>query len=134
VNADTDQRPQSPRAVEVKFHSPALAIVALRGEHDLHSWREVTLALAAAGARPGVIVDLSQCSFLDSSMLTTLLVAAKHMRARGGALEVVIPPGAHVRRIFELMNIQAIMAIHDTLDAGIFAAPAPVGDALEDAA
>jgi hypothetical protein len=67
-------------------------------------------------------------------MLTTLLVAAKQLDARGGALEVVIPPGAHVRRIFELMNIQAIMPIHDTLAAGIAAVPANVCDALEDAA
>jgi hypothetical protein len=62
VKADTHQPPHPPRPIEVQFHSPALAIVKLGGEHDLGSWRDVTLALATAGARQAVLVDLSQGS------------------------------------------------------------------------
>jgi anti-anti-sigma factor len=113
--------PASPAAVEIAAHSAAVAIVTLRGEHDLGSWSEVTLALANASERRGVLVDLSACTFLDSSMLTALLVAAKQLRLRGGALAVVIPLGTQVRRIFEVMNVHTLVEIHGDLEAGIAA-------------
>jgi anti-anti-sigma factor len=116
-----------PEPIEIAAHSPALAIVTLRGEHDLGSWSEITLALANASECPGVLVDLSECTFLDSSMLTALLVTAKQLRLRGGALEVVIPTGTQVRRIFEVMNVQTLLALHESRDAGIAAIVAGQG-------
>ena len=112
-----------PSGIEIGAHSPAVSIVTLRGEHDLHSWSEVTLALANASQRRGVVVDLSACTFLDSTMLTVLLVAAKQLRTRGGALAVVIPRGAEIRRIFEVMNVDALVAIHETRAAAIAGMP-----------
>ncbi len=91
----------------------------LRGEHDLHSWSGVTVALANASQRPGVVVDLSECTFLDSTMLTALLVAAKQLRTRGGALAVVMARGTEVRRIFEVMNVDTLVEMHETRSAAI---------------
>jgi anti-anti-sigma factor len=124
LEAHTESTPVPRAAIEVTLPSSATAIVTLRGEHDLHSWSEVTLALANASQRSRVLVDLSECTFLDSSMLTALLVAAKQLRLRDGALAVVLPPGAQVRRIFEIMNVHTLVVVHDSLAAAIAALPA----------
>lgn len=103
-----------PTSIEVETSSPP-SIVALRGEHDVNSWTDVALALATAGVQPTVLVDLSECTFMDSTVITALLVAAKQLRARDGALEVFIPAGAHaIRRTLELMNVEAILPTHET--------------------
>jgi anti-sigma B factor antagonist len=119
VHEEREHRRAQPSGIEIGAHSPAISTVTLRGEHDLHSWSEVTLALANASQRRGVVVDLTACTFLDSSMLTALLVAAKQLRTRGGALAVVIPREAEIRRIFEVMNVDAVLAIHETRAAAI---------------
>jgi anti-anti-sigma factor len=131
----TDAAPGPPAAVEIAAQSPEVAVVTLRGEHDLHSWSEVTLALANASQRASVLVDLSECTFLDSSMLTVLLVAAKQLRLRAGSLAVVIPPEAHVLRIFEVMNVHTLVVVHESLAAAIASLPAQLaGDGSADAA
>jgi anti-anti-sigma factor len=109
----------------------------VRGEHDFHSWSEVTLALATASQRERLLVDLSDCTFLDSTMLTVLLVAAKQLRLRGGELAVAIPAGIQVHRIFQVMNVDALVAIHESLPvaiASLRAVPAANGSANADAA
>jgi anti-anti-sigma factor len=119
---DAQRHPARPSsAIEIGAHSPAISIVTLRGEHDLHSWSEITLALANASQRPGVVIDLTACTFLDSTMLTVLLVAAKQLRARDGELAVVIPRQAEISRIFEVMNVDALVAIHETRSAAVAA-------------
>lgn len=126
-----------PAAIEIAAHSPAVAVVTLRGEHDLHSWSEVTLALANASQRESVLVDLSDCTFLDSTMLTVLLVAAKQLRLRGGELAVAIPAGTQVRRIFEVMNVDTLVTVHESRPAAIASLPAGAaanGSAHTDAA
>ncbi len=115
MHADAPQ----PNGIDIAAHSPAVSIVTLRGEHDLHSWSDVTLALANASQRPGVVVDLSACTFLDSTMLTALLVAAKQLRSRDGALAVAVARGTEVRRIFELMNVDALVELFETRGAAI---------------
>jgi anti-anti-sigma factor len=106
--------------IEVRLHSHAASVVTLRGEHDLDSRPGVMLALAAASANGDVLVDLSECSFIDSSIISAFLLAAKRLQERDGALELVIPPDArHLRRILEMTSVQTILPSHDTSDAGI---------------
>ena len=110
----------APPAVEITTHSREVGIVSLRGEHDLSTWSEVAVALAAASSRPQIIVDLSACTFVDSSVMSALFVASQNLRERNGVLELVIPPQAHaIRRTFEAMRAGSILTIHETLAAGI---------------
>jgi anti-anti-sigma factor len=126
--------PALPAALEIAQDSAEVAVVTLRGEHDLHSWSEVTLALANASQRRSVLVDLSACTFLDSSMLTALLVTAKQLRLRGGALAIVVPPDAQVRRIFEIMNVHMLVAVHETRAAALAGLAAGAGAEAAEAA
>ena len=69
---------------------PGTAIVKLRGELDLSSRARLTQVLAGASAQATVLVDLSECTFADSSVVAALVTASAELRERGGRLEVVI--------------------------------------------
>jgi anti-anti-sigma factor len=91
------------------------AIVKLRGEHDLSTRPRISEALADASKQATVLVDLSECTFADSSVVAALVVAHDELRERGGRLEVVIPADARaIRRLAELARLADILPIHET--------------------
>jgi hypothetical protein len=57
-----------PGTVQVEHHVPGLALVSVHGEHDLSTTPELTQALEQAAAHSNVLVDLSDCSFMDSTV------------------------------------------------------------------
>jgi anti-sigma B factor antagonist len=110
----------APRAVEVEFHRVGVAVVTLRGEHDLSSKQALTEALSDASDQLNVIVDLSECTFMDSSVIAAVFVARKSLGVRGGRLELVIPPEAStVQRLATITRLAKLVPIHDTHSAAI---------------
>jgi anti-sigma B factor antagonist len=82
-----------------------IVVVSLAGEHDLYTAPKVQEALRgviAAGARI-TVVDLTETTFLDSTMLHVLLIARKELR-EGGRL-LVVTNDASVKRVFEISGI-----------------------------
>jgi anti-sigma B factor antagonist len=107
-------------AVEVEFRPPGIAFVTLHGEHDLSSQQDLIEALAAASAKRDVLVDLSECTFLDSSVIAALFRARQKLNERGGRLELVIPESATtINRVAEVTRLAAILPIHETRSAAI---------------
>jgi anti-anti-sigma factor len=107
-------------AVEVAFPQPGIAIVALRGEHDLGTMHGVREALARASVRRNVLIDLCECTFLDATVIAALLAARKALDARGGQLALVIPQEAGtVRRVAAITSLGTILPIHERRAAGI---------------
>jgi anti-anti-sigma factor len=111
------QWPAAP-AIEVAVPQAGTAIVKLRGELDLSSKPCLTQALACAGEHAKVLVDFTECTFADSSVVTALVTASAELRERGGRLEVVIPPAANaVHRLAELARLSDIMPINESRSA-----------------
>ena len=107
-------------AAEVEFQPPGVAFVALHGEHDLSSTQCLTDALAAASAKRDVLVDFSDCTFMDSSVIGALFRAGQKLNERGGRLELVIPESATtIRRVADVTLLAAILPIHESRDAAI---------------
>jgi anti-anti-sigma factor len=105
--------------VEVDISPSNAMIVTLRGEHDLSTKPELATALVASNC-PGVLVDLSDASFIDSSVINALLTAAARLRNAGGALELIIPPGAHpLRNVFRLMSLPTLLPVHGSREAAL---------------
>ena len=99
--------------------------IAVHGQADLHTAPDLRDAMARAidGGASGLIVDLSDATFVDSMTLGVLLGAVKRLRPRGGKVSVVcISP--HIRRIFEITLLDRVFAIHETLDSARAAAAA----------
>jgi anti-sigma B factor antagonist len=107
-------------AVEVEFRPPGIALVKLHGEHDLSSQKCLSEALAAASAKRDVLIDLSDCTFMDSSVIAELFRARRKLNERGGRLELVIPESATtIKRVADVTHLAAILPIHQTRRAAI---------------
>ena len=103
----------TPQRVALAFPRPGIAVITLIGEHDLAGKQRLGEALASASARPNVLVDLSGCTFMDSSVIGALFSARSRLVERGGRLELVIPPEATiVRRIVDLARLHTLVPIH----------------------
>jgi anti-sigma B factor antagonist len=80
-------------------------VISLAGEHDLYTAPKVQEALRgviAAGART-IVVDLTETTFLDSTMLHALLSARNELRDGGRLL--LVTNDETVKRTFEIAGI-----------------------------
>jgi anti-sigma B factor antagonist len=116
-----NEAPVGPQdTIDVEVHSAHAAIVTLRGEHDLSSRPQITVALAVARGCGNVLVDLTGATFIDSSVINALLHSANVLVREGARLEVVVPPDCYsMRSLFEILSVTRLLAMHDTRDAGI---------------
>jgi anti-sigma B factor antagonist len=77
------------------------AAIALGGELDLAAAPALRRELEAVGEVPRLVLDVSETTFVDSSVLRELLAANAAARERGGVLVLAGIP-APVRRLLEL--------------------------------
>jgi anti-anti-sigma regulatory factor len=67
-----------------------------------------------------VLVDLSTCEFIDSTIIKALLAAHAQQLDSGGRFELVIPPEARqVERLAQLIRLHEVMPIHSSREAGV---------------
>ena len=108
----------SPQIVARRIFDPPTRVVALSGEHDLSTAKDLEQALTSAVASgDAVIVDLRRVTFADSSVHCVILDA--HARAGRGAFAVVLPPFGAVARLFELLDARAVLVTFPTLRPAI---------------
>ena len=103
----------SPAEGEVK-------VVALRGELDFDeapTFARVLESLRADGERE-VVVDLSDLTFIDSSGISVLVLAARAAAADEGML-VIASPTPHVQRVFDIVKLAEIVPIEPGLDGAL---------------
>lgn len=91
------------------------------GDVDLAGGKELDRALTeAAAASAGVLVNLADCSFLDSSGLSALIRFARE--GSGGArVAVYCLPVGTVRQVFSLTRLHTLLDVHDDRDAALAA-------------
>jgi anti-sigma B factor antagonist len=103
--------------IDVEHLSATTAAVVLRGEHDVYTVPMLRERLDELHARElFVIIDLSQTSFLDSSVLGAMLGATETARGQGKAVAVVLgdPPTDAVARIFEVTGLAEVLPTRAT--------------------
>lgn len=82
-------------------------IVRLFGELDLVQADDVHDALVAC-PHPNVVVDLSNVDFIDSTGLSSLLVARRELETDGRRLELRGAAGA-TRRVFDAVGLADVL-------------------------
>jgi anti-anti-sigma factor len=103
----------------VELHAAGIAVVKLRGEHDLGGKAALVKALSAASEQLNVLVDLSECTFMDSSVIAALVPVVRSLNESDGRLELVIPPEAtNLHRVAKLTGLADFVPIHETQSAG----------------
>jgi anti-sigma B factor antagonist len=95
-----------------------IQIASLEGEIDIANASEVRDQLfALLSNRPsGLIVDLSDVSYLDSRGVHVMLELAERMKIRHQALRIVVPEGAMIRRILLLTHLDSVVPLDYTVD------------------
>jgi anti-sigma B factor antagonist len=107
----------SPGTVEIEHLSPGLAVVRMRGEHDLSTAPQIAHALERAAAHSDVVVDFSDCTFIDSSVIAALVKAALALHVRGEQLVTVIPAESkNVARVAAMVHLSEILPVHTSRD------------------
>jgi anti-sigma B factor antagonist len=92
----------------------AVRIVALRGDADRFRVEGVARAIRAAREEGRtVVVDLAATTFMDSSMLGTLVAASDDTRRGGGEL-VLIVETPRLRRSLEVKGLGGILTVVDS--------------------
>jgi anti-anti-sigma factor len=110
----------APAPVELAFHRLGVAIVTLRGDHDARCKQALRDAMEGTANQLNVIVDLTECTFLDSSVVGTLMAAGRGLEARGGTLSLVIPPkAASLQRTAKLSGLAEALPLHASRGAAI---------------
>ena len=105
-------------------HDAGRSIVRVRGDLDLATCSQLEAALSEAPEGEHVVVDLTDCGFLDSAAVRVVLAGAERAAASGGQISLVVTdPG--VLRVLEIVNAEARMPIHSTVDAATAAQPSP---------
>jgi anti-anti-sigma factor len=106
---------QTPPEIDVEVR-PAraprhAALVTLRGEHDLATTGQLRDALQPLFG--DVLVDLSECTFVDSTVIGALIAAAQELGREGHELSLVVPPdNEHIARTLEIVRIGELMRIY----------------------
>jgi anti-anti-sigma factor len=87
-----------------------VAVVSLNGEHDLATSEGVRVALAPL--RGAVLVDLSGCEFVDSTVIGVLLKKAIQLESAGHRLELVAPPqSSSAARALEITGVRDLVRV-----------------------
>jgi anti-anti-sigma factor len=95
-----------------------VVIARLIGEIDLANAQPIGSLIAGAVANDaaGVVLDLSDTTYLDSSGVHLIFDLAERLSARQQRLALAVPEGARIRRVLDLVNVRAALPVELTAD------------------
>ena len=98
-----------------------VTIASVEGEIDLSNAAELEIAISEAVANEavGLVVDLAEVDYLDSSGVTLLFNLSRRVSRRQQEFVVVVPGEAHVREILMLSGATEALELHDTLPGAL---------------
>jgi anti-sigma B factor antagonist len=110
-----------PGPVTIEVVSASAAVVTLGGDHDVASRDAIAEAFGVAATGRDLLVDLSACTFIDSTIIKLLLQTMRALEEHDARLELVIDtdPHGHVARVAVLMGISEVIPTHGTRSDGI---------------
>jgi anti-anti-sigma factor len=93
----------------------------VEGEIDSANAGELRDALSRrlTNSGPGLILDLSEATYLDSAGIEFLFDLARRLRTHSQRLRLVVPANAPMRRVLDLCGIEQVTPVDVTVDAAI---------------
>ena len=115
----TTSAPNSP-SVEVLRPEPGVALIALRGEHDLATAPDLQQTVNDAFANCShLIIDLSAAEFIDSSIIRVLLSTKRRADEAGCSFNLVLSTTPIVERALEVTQVLHILNRVESLDQAL---------------
>lgn len=99
-------------------------VVNVTGEIDMETGPAFQRGLlhAIGAGRHGLIVDLSQATFMDSSALTSLVNAFDSLRRQGGGRLAIVATDSRMRALFDVARLDRDFEIYETRADAVAAA------------
>lgn len=107
-----------------------VALLKLEGEHDLSTVEELQELLERAQeGRAPVVIDVSEATFIDSSILAAMVAA--HRRAQDERTGLAVCMGARgegggsaeaVQRVFDITGLEEHLQVHSRREEAVAAA------------
>jgi anti-anti-sigma factor len=109
-------------AAHVDYHD-AVGVVRLTGEVDIVAANELRERLLGAVRNEdvGLVVDLSEASYIDSVGVSLLFELAEKLTERQLRLAVVLQQGGLVGRVLGIVDVASVAEVHPTADEAISA-------------
>jgi anti-anti-sigma factor len=108
--------------MEIEEREGAEVVVAhLTGELDI-SGADSTgrrIAEAVPSSARGVVVDMTDLEFIDSSGVSMLFALARRVSSRRQELRVVAPDGKPVARVLQIVEFDRAAPVHTDLDSAV---------------
>ena len=108
----------SPIGIRVRDRE-GVPLVSLEGEIDIANAAELQdrlLPLLSSNSPPGLIVNLSDVTFIDSRGVHVIFELAKRMSIRHQQLRLVVPRAALIRRILLLIHKDDLIPLDETVE------------------
>ena len=92
-------------------------VVRLTGEVDLSNVGSLTGLVegAVTNAAFGLVLDLSEVSYLDSTGLRLVFQLSRELQGRQQQLRLVVPPDSLIWRVLRLSGVPSVLQVSDRL-------------------
>jgi len=110
------------RLADLQFIEDGRVVIArLTGELDLSNTANIGGALTESvpNAALGLVLDLSAVEYLDSAGIHLIYELREKLRARGQALQLVIPADAPAHDALRLAGVAGHVTTSETVDAAL---------------
>jgi len=96
-----------------------VVVASLSGEIDLSNAAEITDALLGGVPNEalGLVIDLSDVSYLDSAGVRMLAELAHRLGWRAQVLRVVAPAASRSRRVLEIAGLERVLSLDIAVEA-----------------
>lgn len=114
----------APFEVNVEAAENGIQTISVRGELDLSTAPQLEgpLDQALEGGEGSVLIDLSQCEFIDSTGIALIVRAWQRLDSgENGRALVICSQNDQVRRVLEITGLELSIPVHLTRDEAIAA-------------
>ena len=103
--------------IEVRPEPGDVIVLTLTGDHDLATKPLLVAELAALTPATAIIVDLTRCTFIDSTVIGAILAARLPGRSR---ISLVLPPDtSYVVRALSVIGMRDLLPVHPSVEAAL---------------
>jgi anti-anti-sigma factor len=98
-----------------------VTVLTIRGELDMNTAPELEHSLDALSAQedPAILIDLSDCEFIDSTGVALIIRAWQRVDRNGGEGKgrlVLCCPNSQVRRLLDITGVERSISMHNSVD------------------
>jgi anti-anti-sigma factor len=103
-----------------------LVVLRLAGDWDIYRNDELDELLDSVRDVPRVVLDLSECRYLDGAFLGRLAALRRYRHERGLQVSRLVIPSPSIKRIFDIAGFSKLWPICATIDQALYSFDLPV--------